>query len=312
MLILEMRRHQAEASLEHGLRAGGAGAAKKCGDNSVLRRPSRMQEFRLRAVYPAFQDSGGEAARDTGGVGEFFRAEAEQVPARYVVPKVAKRPVGWKPRLWNCPGATTPVRHDISLPSAIARNQRRLPETASTPGQRDRGGYRRTAHMDDRFVVRIVVFERLRDRAIRESRRGDSLPIRRFQSAGLARRDSSPSWRVGPIVRRRLSVPASARPITSSMRSLVDSTTSAGISRKSSECTQSANRAEQDDIHLIANSFGVVDSAWRFALFDFPDRAVICIGRISQHSSATSSYSTRIYEATPKHLVVPKLPLSCH
>ena len=54
--------------------------------------------------------------------------------------------------------------------------------------QRQRCRNRRTAHMDDRFVVRVVVFQRLWKRPVRKRSKSDSDAIARSQ-------DSARTWR---------------------------------------------------------------------------------------------------------------------
>src|SRR6059036_965678 len=65
--ILQMRREQPESALEDFRWSSRAGSRQKCRSNSTLRRPTRMQELRLRPVDPAFEQASREAAADAGG-----------------------------------------------------------------------------------------------------------------------------------------------------------------------------------------------------------------------------------------------------
>ncbi len=117
-------------------------------------------------------------------------------PARNVTPNGAKNPVGWKPRLWNCPGATLPTRHEISLPSAMAVIRSR-PESASSPTARARrrppgcscARWTRYACRRTRAPVRTTVGERGRRHADAFTAAEDAArPRRRHRDGGGAGR----------------------------------------------------------------------------------------------------------------------------
>ena len=106
-------------------------------------------------------------------------------------------------------------------------------------GERERGRHRGTAHVHDRLVVRVVVLERLRQRGVGERGR------RRADRVAGAEDPAGPGGDIAvaaAIVERPngVSAPASARPITSRMRSLVASTTSEGRSSYRTSDTHSA------------------------------------------------------------------------
>ena len=60
---------------------------------------------------------------------------------------------------------------------------RSRPETVGELGERQRRRHRRAAHVHDGFVVRIVEFERLRERSVGERGRGDAHAIAESENA---------------------------------------------------------------------------------------------------------------------------------
>ena len=76
--VLKVRGEQSEASLEHLCRPGHALARENGGGDPALRRPSRVQELRVRPIDPAFQDARGEAAADAGGARHLLGIQAKQ------------------------------------------------------------------------------------------------------------------------------------------------------------------------------------------------------------------------------------------
>jgi hypothetical protein len=76
-LILQVRLEQPEAPFEHSAWAGVTGAAEEGRGDAALRRPSGMQELRLRAVDPALQNARRAAAYNPGCVHEMLLGEAQ-------------------------------------------------------------------------------------------------------------------------------------------------------------------------------------------------------------------------------------------
>src|SRR5215813_3519908 len=165
--------------------------------------------------------------------------------ARYVTPNVAKRPDGWNPRRWNCPGDTLPARHEISLPSATAAIRSR-PETRVVSAMAH-------AAATDGLLMWTI----------------DSLCVSSYSSAcenaplanaaivtptasPVPRIRAGPPGEIATAASRTdrpngVTVPASARPITSSTRCFVACTTSGG---RSSKDTRAAHCARSDEIGI--------------------------------------------------------------
>src|SRR5689334_17090642 len=75
--ILHMAGEQSPAALEYLRGSGHTRSREDRGRDAALRRPTGMEELRLRAIHPAFQKSGGEAPRDTSGAGHGFRIQSQ-------------------------------------------------------------------------------------------------------------------------------------------------------------------------------------------------------------------------------------------
>ena len=172
---------RAEASFEHLRRAGRARARQDTRRRCRSAPPSRGAGTSV--CVPSTQHSrmpGGEAAADAGRRAPCASAsQPEQLAGEIGRRRTARTVRSDEIRADETgPGATLPTRHEISLPMAIAvisvasRDGARL-------GQRQRRGHRRAAHVDDRLVVRVVVLERLRERAVGERRRRSRRPRRR-------------------------------------------------------------------------------------------------------------------------------------
>ena len=89
---------------------------------SALRRPPRVQELRIACRRPSTRAGPPQSCRTMPAAhASACASRPSSFPAPYAMPNGENNPVGWKPRRWNCPGATTPTRHAISFAIAIAR-----------------------------------------------------------------------------------------------------------------------------------------------------------------------------------------------
>jgi len=182
--ILQMRLEEAEAALEHGRRAAAAGAAEVGGGDAALRRPAGMQVLRLGAVDPALEQAGGEAADDAEGTAELGGIEPEHPAGEAGGAERREQPGRMEA------AAVEPARRHAADPAGdlVAHGNRgdQLPARAGPGlGQRQGSGDRRAAHVDDRFVVGVVVLHGLGQRAVGEGGRGDRDPLAGAeQSAG--------------------------------------------------------------------------------------------------------------------------------
>src|SRR4051812_14481388 len=79
-LVLQMRSEQTEAAIEHRDWSGRAGASEIRRRDAALCGPARMQELGLRAVDPALEDAGSEAADDSRGIDELQTVQTEDAP----------------------------------------------------------------------------------------------------------------------------------------------------------------------------------------------------------------------------------------
>ncbi len=155
-----MRREEAETTLEDRGGPGRPGLAQGRGDDAALRRPAGMQELRLRAIDPALQQAGCEAARDTCGIVHLLPAEAEQMPGQ------PGRAEGRKEAGRMIAAAVELAGGDAADPAGnlVADRDGRDQIGAAHRlrlGQGKSRGDRRAAHMHDGFVVRVVELERL-------------------------------------------------------------------------------------------------------------------------------------------------------
>ena len=167
--VLQVRREQAEAPFEDPGRTSDAVLGEHRRRDSALRRPSRMQELGVRTVDPALEQASGEAATRAGRGRELRRIEPNQLAGAERDPEGRKQPgrVKSAPMKLSCGHAADATGHLVGdrdgQNQITSGNRPRL-------GECERRGDGRTAHVNDRLVVRIVEFERLRQRRIRERR----------------------------------------------------------------------------------------------------------------------------------------------
>ena len=240
------------------------GPSQKRRGDAALRGPSRMQEFRLRPIHPALENARGKTAADASrprqrvGVeaqqlaGEVGDAERREQSARMEseTMELAGRDAADAARDLVADGdcgdqiapghGTCTAEPDARLSDGVRRRAGRSgvpdrvasasPDRRAIVRQGERRRHRRAAHVDDRFVVRVVVFQRLRPRAVHECRRRHAEAHSPRRTPGT---DRAATMAVAASRTERpnaVSAPASDKPMTSSTRFFVASTTSGGRS----------------------------------------------------------------------------------
>ena len=238
--ILQVRREQTRSVP----RRSSAGPVTPAAANMAADRPlcAAQPECRNFVSVPSTQHSRTPAAKLPHVPAAYASACASSpssFPAPYAMPNGENNPVGWKPRRWNWPGATTPTRQAISFEIAMARIASR-PVTARVSDSAS------VAATDGLLMCTID--------SLCVSSNSSACGNEALANAALVTptRSPLPRMRHGPggeiataparIARpNRVSAPASARPSTSRMRSFVVSTTSAGRSSYRTRVTHSAS-----------------------------------------------------------------------
>ena len=226
--LVDERVVDAEAALEHARRALRAELRQPRGEQCAVRGPGGMDRLRRRRVVEVREEARRHAAGDAerarrrvGGASPPRRAAAA------VAPKIPQIAVGWKPRLWNAPGAAMPTRVTISLP-AIDRRQQLATARAARLGERERRRHDHGRHVR-RPTRSACRRSRARGRASR-SRRRRSAPAGRSSSPITDASGSPPSSDIAVRPSAPIPRPCAARPQprTSSTCSFAASTTGGG------------------------------------------------------------------------------------
>ena len=166
-----MRAKQPEAAFQHRCGSRVSATGKRGSHDPALCRQSGVQKLRPRAVGPAFHDARRFAAGNTKSVTRLHRGQSEQ-PGRD-----ASRAHGANDRgLVKAVRIELPRRNQADparqLIAARDSSDELLPVAVHHIGDCQRGGYNRHADVDDRLDMRVVIFERMRHRAIRNRRHG--------------------------------------------------------------------------------------------------------------------------------------------
>ena len=188
--ILEMRRVEPEPSFEDRAGPVRSGAGEKRRRDPALRRPARVQKLRLRPVYPAFQQTCGEAADDARRIRQALGVQLQKPAGKIRHTERREQSAGMKTQPMKLAG-----RHRADATRDFVADGDGGDQIAAGNGTRDaelcqrqRGGHRRTAHVDNRLEMRVVVLERLRERSVRERRHRDADPIAGAEDVAGARR----------------------------------------------------------------------------------------------------------------------------
>src|SRR5207249_9992265 len=142
---------QPESALEDFRWSSRAGSRQKCRSNSTLRRPTRMQELRLRPVDPAFEQASREAAADAGGPLHRPSIQPEE-PAREIGSTERSEESG---RMKTEPMELSRRDDADAARNLVADGDGRneiVPGNRDDFRQRERRRNRRAAHVHDRLV----------------------------------------------------------------------------------------------------------------------------------------------------------------
>ena len=237
--ILQVRRKEPEASFEDLRRPGDAGAGEERGGDPALRREAGVQKLRLRPIDPALEESGGTTAGRARRPGQLLDTEPEDLSRAHGDAERREEPGRMKAAAMELPG-----RHAAHAAGDLVGDRDRENELASTQRSASRRARARPPPRDC-SCARSTRCACRRTRAPATARRWRTPPSARRRAAPLPKIRAGPggdSADAAAIVDRPngVSAPASARPITSRMRSLVASTTSGGRSSYRTPDTHSA------------------------------------------------------------------------
>jgi len=185
--VLQMRREQSPSAFEHLRRTRGAGAREKSRGQPALRRPAGVQKLRLRPVDPAFQNPRREAPADAGGARGRLGIEPQQSSRQIRDAEGGEEARRMESALVKLSGRDAAGAAGDLVADGDGCDQI-APCDAPRVRQCERGRHGRAAHVHDRLVVRVVVLERLRERAVRKRRHRHVQSVARAENATRAGR----------------------------------------------------------------------------------------------------------------------------
>ena len=204
--ILHVAREQAPAALEYLRGTGDAGARQHRGGDPALRRPAGVEKFRLRPIDPAFEQARGEAAGDSRRARHGFRIQTQKFRGQIRRSEGREQAGGMEPALVQLAGGYAAHAAGDLVAQGDGRDQVASGHRREL-GERQRRGHGRAAHVDDRLIVRIVVLQGLRKRAVGERGRRHTDAVSETEDAArtrgrhgddrVARRFSERSFRAG-------------------------------------------------------------------------------------------------------------------
>ena len=251
--VLQVRGEEAEAPLEDFDGTSRAGLGQMGRGDAALRRPAGVQELRVGPVDPALEDAAGEAAADTERPRATVGIEPEQPARERGGTKGAEQPGRVEAALVELPGGDAADAAGHFVADGHGRDQ-----VAAGDGRRLGNGHRRgdgrAAHVHDRLVVRVVVFERLRKGAVCEGRRGHADLVAAAEDGARAIRRHRGHRRTRVERPSGESAPASERPMMSRTRSFVVSTTSRGSTSFGVVTAQRAISVERAYIRYVSGA----------------------------------------------------------